>query len=50
MRYGQYRPGGEIRGVFGPPAGGGGDPGTLAGFNGVDGGDPECVIDVTSVG
>lgn len=40
-------PGGEIRGVFGPPSGGPGDPGTVSGFQEVNEVDPGCVIDVT---
>ena len=41
------RPGGEIRGVFGPPSAGGGDPGASSALHGPVGGDPACVVDVT---
>jgi hypothetical protein len=41
------RPGGEIRGVFGPPSRGGVNPGSMGGVHDPDGGDPACVIDVT---
>jgi hypothetical protein len=41
------RPGGEIRGTFGPPSSGPGDPGAIAGFQEVTEVDPSCVIDVT---
>jgi len=41
------RPGGEIRGVFGPSSGGPGNPGMSAVIHGPSGSDPACVIDVT---